>query len=114
MNNYSNTAGSAEYGRFDDIEKMPLNSVLIKDSFSVGANGSLSVGPLFMMEKMGAGFNPDTGDWRYYMFTPDGKLFGLTKGTNSAGMAFCHDCHVGGEDNDFMLLLPDEYRVTSN
>lgn len=114
VNNYSNTAGAADYGRFEDVEKMPVNSVLIKDSFSADAKGSLSVGPLFMMEKMGEGFNPDTGDWRYYMFTPDGKLFGITKGENAAGMAFCHDCHVASEDADYLMFLPDEYRAASN
>ena len=36
---------------------------------------------------------------------------GVTKATNSAAVAFCHECHVAGEDNDYMLLIPDEYRV---
>jgi len=114
VNNYSNTAGAEAYGKYEDLETMPVNSVLIKDSFSVNGDGSLSIGPLFIMEKMGSGFNPDTGDWRYYMLTPDGNLFGITKGTNSAGMAFCNDCHIGAEDTDYMMFLPDEYRVSSN
>ncbi len=34
----------------------------------------------------------------------------MTKGKNSAGLKFCHDCHVSGEDNDYMLFQPEEVR----
>ncbi len=62
------------------------------------------------MEKMTKGWNKATGDWRYAMIMPGGNLFGITKGKNSGGLKFCHDCHEGGEDNDFMLFLPEEFR----
>ena len=112
VNNYSNSVGKKSYAKYDDIKKAPRNSVFIKDSFSVGQNGSLSAGPVFLMEKMKAGFNKATGDWRYYMIMPNGTLFGVTKGKNSAGMNFCHDCHVGAEDSDFLFFMPEEYRIS--
>ncbi len=111
--NYSNTQGARAYGKYEETTEMPRSSVLIKDSFSVSANGTMSVGPLFLMEKMGPGFSADTGDWRYYMFMPDGSLFGVTGGQNSAGMGFCADCHNAMADNDAMWFLPEEYRVSN-
>ena len=111
--NYSNTVGARAYGEYEDLTEMPRSSVLIKDSFSANANGTLSVGPLFMMEKMGPGFNADTADWRYYMFMPDGTLFGVTGGQNSAGLTFCHECHEAMADTDHMWFLPEEYRVSN-
>lgn len=111
VQNYSNTVASRVYGNFEELDEMPRSSVLIKDSFSANANGTLAVGPLFIMEKMGNGFSADTADWRYYMFTPDGSLFGVTGGKNSAGMTFCHECHTAGMDADYMLFMPDEYRA---
>jgi hypothetical protein len=114
VQNYSNSTAAAAYGTFEQVKQMPKGSLLIKDSFTAGPDGSLSAGPLFMMEKMGAGFNADTGDWRYYMLTPDGALFGVTGGKNSAGMEFCAACHALGADNDFLLFLPEEYRQASN
>jgi len=112
VNNYSNSVGKKAYSQFDKIKKAPRNSVYIKDSFSVGTNGSLTPGPVFMMEKMQAGFNKGNGDWRYYMIMPNGKLFGVTKGKNSAGMKFCSDCHGAVADTDFLYFLPEEYRVS--
>ena len=114
VNNYSNTTAKAEYGKFGEAKAMPVGSTLIKDSFLVDASGRLAVGPLFIMEKMKSGFDKTTGNWRYYMFNPDGTLFGLTKGKNAAGMDFCHACHQAASDNDFMFFMPEEFRVTSS
>ena len=114
VSNYSNTTAKAEYGKFGEAKAMPVGSTLIKDSFLVDASGRLAVGPLFIMEKMKSGFDKTTGNWRYYMFNPDGTLFGLTKGKNAAGMDFCHECHQAASDNDFMFFMPEEFRVTSS
>jgi hypothetical protein len=29
---------------------------------------------------------------------------------NAGAVTFCHQCHVSGEDNDYMLFLPEEVR----
>ncbi len=89
---------------------MPLGTVLAKDSFSVKPNGKAAIGPLFIMEKMAAGFSPETGDWRYVTIKPNGKIMGVTNGQNSKAMEFCSDCHSGAEDQDYLMFLPEEYR----
>ena len=45
------------------------------------------------MEKMAAGFNADSNDWRYTMIMPNGSIFGTTNGNNSSKVQFCIDCH---------------------
>ena len=114
VNNYAN-ATAKKYGKFEGSGKMPVSSVLAKDSFAVHANGKMGAGPLFLMEKMPTGFNKGSGNWRYTMVMPDGAIFGVTNGENSAKMQFCIDCHAAvAEDQDSMMLLPDEYRAKSN
>ena len=111
VNNYANAVGETEYGRFEDGGKMPVGSLLAKDSFVVHANGRASVGPLFMMEKKYAGFSPDTNNWKYTMIMADGSVFGQTGGKGTGNVTFCHQCHVAvAEDQDHMYFLPDEFR----
>ena len=109
--NYANDKGRA-YGAFEDSGPMPAGTQLAKDSFTVNAKGQVGVGPLFTMEKMQAGFNADSGDWRYSMIMPDGSVFGTTGGANAKGVAFCIGCHgIMAEDTDSLYFLPEEYRV---
>jgi hypothetical protein len=110
VQNYANKIAKATYGKYDNVTKMPIGSTLAKPSYTVGKNGHATMGPLFIMEKMTKGWNPATADWRYAMIMPGGKTFGVTKAVNSGGMTFCHDCHAGAEDNDFMLFMPAEVR----
>ncbi len=107
--NVANQSGSA-YGRYEESGTMRNGSVLGKDSFVVASDGRLSVGPLFLMQKMPAGFNAASADWKYTMVMPDGSIFGETNGANSAAVQFCIDCHeVSGTDH--MFFLPAEFRV---
>ena len=111
INNYANRIGRA-YGKYQDAGVMPLGAVLAKDSFAVAADGAMRVGPLFLMEKMEAGFNPDTGDWRYTMIMPDGSVYGVTKGENSANVRFCVPCHAAvGDNRDHLYFPPRGVRV---
>jgi hypothetical protein len=107
--NYANAAAKA-YGAFEKAGVMPEGSILAKDSFKVQGQGSVSVGPLFIMEKMAAGFSPATNDWRYSMILPDGRLYGATGGESDAKVQFCADCHLA-TDSDSMMFLPEDYRV---
>ncbi len=112
VQNFANAKGRA-YGAFENAGRMPAGAMLAKDSFSVLPNGRIMVGPLFAMEKMPAGFNPGSGDWRYTMIMPDGSVFGVTKGAGGQKVAFCVACHMGvASDMDSMLFLPEEYRAT--
>jgi len=111
VNNWVNEIGLARYQKYEELGTMPVGSVVAKDSFSVNSKGQTSAGPMFLMEKMQDGFAPATGNWRYTMVMPNGSVFGRTNGKNSAAMVFCSDCHQAvAEDQDHLMLLPDENR----
>lgn len=110
VNNYGN-AIAKDYGRFGDVD-MPQGSVLAKDSFAVTAAGDVFSGPLFLMEKMPKGFNPQGRDWRYSMIMPDGSYFGVTNGDNSDRVEFCITCHeTAGDENDHLFFVPEDNRM---
>jgi hypothetical protein len=112
--NYGNDQAQS-YRQFEDADQMPAGAKLAKNSFVVGPDGHASIGPLFLMEKMNAGFSPDSGDWRYTMIMPDGSTFGSTQGQNAAAVQFCNECHaLVAEDQDYLYFLPEEYRTTKN
>ena len=114
VNNYVNKNGAFRYVRYEEGAPMPIGTVTAKDSFVVNADGSVSAGPLFVMEKMGAGFNAESGNWRYTMVMPDGSVFGMTGAQGSANVQFCNECHATvAEDQDYMMFLPEELRVSS-
>ena len=62
------------------------------------------------MEKMASGFNEASGDWRYSMVSPGGKIIGETNGAGSGKVAFCIDCHLAAE-RDSMFFLPEAFRI---
>ncbi len=114
VNNYVNKNGAFRYVRYEEGVPMPVGTVTAKDSFVVNADGSVSVGPLFVMEKVSADFNAETGNWRYSMVMPDGSVFGMTKGQGAANVQFCNECHATvAEDQDYMMFLPEELRVAN-
>ena len=81
-------------------------------AIAVTEAGGVFSGPLFVMEKMPAGFNPKSGDWRYTMIMPDGSLMGVNGGAGSARMEFCVTCHaVVGRNQDHMFYVPEDVRA---
>jgi hypothetical protein len=112
LNNYANAKARA-YGRYEAAGRLPVGSVIAKDSFTVTGDGDVYPGPLFTMEKMPAGFKYVTGDWRYGMIMPDGSLFGLTDGPGAERVEFCIACHLAREELDHLFFVPEEYRVDS-
>ena len=111
VNNYADNHGDYRYKKFEKAGTMPYGSVLAKDSFAVNPDGKVGLGPLFIMEKMKKGFNKGSGDWRYTMVMPNGKVAGMTKG-KGMNMKFCAECHAGvAPEQDHIWLVPDEYRV---
>ncbi|MDA0229204.1 MAG: cytochrome P460 family protein [Proteobacteria bacterium] len=109
VNNYANARGS-NYGLFENAGPSPEGTVLAKDSFSVKPNGKVGAGPMFLMEKMAAGFNAESGDWRYTLILPNGKILGTTGGKGSAKVGFCIECHAVQEEEDSRFFLDEEYR----
>ncbi len=114
VNHYANDE-AAGYGKFGALEPLPPGAIIIKDSFTVTRNGSVMTGPLFMMEKMAAGFAPAGGNWRYLMLRPDGSLVGMTGGADSKKVGFCADCHKAvGAKHDFLFFMPREARIPAD
>lgn len=112
LSNYANAAGRA-YGQFENAGVMAVGAVLAKDSFSISKNGEVLPGPLFLMEKMPPGFNPDSADWRYTMILPDGSILGTTNGESSNTVAFCVPCHAAARRGQDHLFFPRrQYRTT--
>ena len=109
VNNFGNRRAKA-YGKFEHSGVMPTGALLAKDSFMV-RHGKVVAGPLFVMEKMPSGFNADSGNWRYTLIMPGGKVIGTTNGKGSGNVGFCIGCHMSAEDTDSMMYLPDEYRT---
>ena len=111
VNNYPAPEAAEAYGRFEEVGAMPAGGRIAKDSFTVSPDGRVSVGPLFLMEKMEEGFNAASDDWRYAMIMPDGSLFGMTNGQGSQNVAFCAECHaIVADDQDSLYFMPEEVR----
>lgn len=110
INSYAN-AIAADYDRLSEIDELPAGAVLAKDSFAVTDQGGVFLGPLFLMEKMEAGFSPEGRDWRYSMIMPDGSFFGITGGDAEEQVVFCRTCHqAAGDENDHLFFVPEEFR----
>ena len=109
LNTYANELGRA-HGRFEKAGRLPVGSVVAKDSITVTDDGVTSPGPLFLMEKMADGFNYVSGDWRYTMIMPDGSVFGTTKGEGAERVEFCIPCHLAAERHDHLHFLPKRFR----
>ena len=103
-------AKATSFGRFEDAGVLPAGAILAKHHFSIAGNGAISRGPLLFMEKMAAGFNPDTNDWRFTLVAPDGTIVGETAGRNASGVAYCAECHKAGRKQDFLMFVPPQYR----
>jgi hypothetical protein len=114
VSNYPGPEAAEAYRRFEEVGTMPAGGRIAKDNFTVSPDGRVGVGPLFIMEKMGEGFNEASDDWRYAMIMPDGSLFGVTNGPGSQNVQFCAECHaLVADDQDSLYFLPEEFRVTS-
>ena len=109
LNNYGNALASV-YGQYEAAGRFPVGAVLFKDSFSVAANRSIILGPMFIMVKMPEGYNPVSGDWKYIQIQPTGELLGQTNGQGSDKVEYCIACHLAQEKQDHLFFIPDEYR----
>lgn len=112
VTNRANAKGASSYGKFENVGKMPVGSVLAKDSFVANPDGTTALGPLFVMQKMEAGFSAESDDWMYMMIMPAGSVFGATKGVGAQNVKFCAECHSAmKEQQDSLFFLPEQFRV---
>ena len=73
-------------------------------------DGRIGVGPLFLMQKKSKGWNVAARDWNYVMIMPNGAVQ-QSKGIQK----FCNECHqAAGPEDDYLMFLPDQYRVSGN
>jgi hypothetical protein len=93
---------------------MPVGTIIAKDSFSMTQSREILLGPLFVMEKMPAGFNAISGDWKYTQIQPDGTLLGETDGPGSDGVRYCIGCHNAVQQQDHLFFIPRPYRVSAS
>jgi hypothetical protein len=110
LSNYVNETG-AGYANFEDAGKMPVGTIIAKDSFSMTQSREILLGPLFVMEKMPAGFNEISGDWKYIQIQPDGTLLGETNGEGSVSVRYCIGCHNAVAQQDHLFFIPSAYRA---
>ena len=111
VSNYGNALAST-YAEGEAGTPMPEGAVLAKDAFAVTTPGETFLGPLFLMEKMASGFDPEARDWRYSMIMPDGSYFGISGGDNAERVQFCITCHAeAGDRNDHLFFVPEAFRV---
>ena len=114
VNHYGNGLAAA-YGNFEEGGPLPEGAIVIKDSFTVTKSGVVMTGPMFMMEKMPAGFPSGAGSWRFIMLDGDGNLVGMTDGDGDEKVRFCGTCHRNaGPEQDYLFFLPEEARVAPN
>ena len=112
VNNYASSKAADSYGKFENVGKMTMGGILAKDSFTVTPQGRVSVGPLFLMEKMGGNFNKASSNWRYTLIMPNGQTVGTTNGKGSNNVKFCVECHAAvAQEQDAMFFLPAEFRA---
>jgi hypothetical protein len=110
--NHANNAAEEPYGKYEEIGTMPRGGIIAKPSFTISANGNAELGPLFVMEKMDAGWHPSSKDWRYTMVMPDGTVAGRTHGPKAEAVEFCVGCHAEvADEQDSLFFIPDEFRV---
>lgn len=106
---YVNSIGASEYLKFkDEGAKMPVGTVIAKESFSVKDSGKTKLGPLFIMEKVAPGTSPKTNDWYYTAVQPNGVPMAVNV------FKACNECHSGFEGSDYLGYPDEEVRVGVN
>ena len=111
VNNYANELGG-DYGQLRPGQSYPVGTVFAKDTITVTDEGKNFPGAMFVMEKLRAGQNPGTADWRYVMVIPDGSIFGDTIGDEPELVDYCHACHKARADDDYVFYVPKDYRIS--
>lgn len=109
-NNFANAAAvQGNYGKLKPGEKMPVGTVVVKDTFTVTNDGEVFPAAVFYMEKLAPGRSPATADWRFVQLLPDGSYIGDTTGDSPEDVAFCFTCHKVQAAVDYLYFLPTAY-----
>jgi hypothetical protein len=108
LQTFANDIAVEEYLKFaEEGVVMPVGSVLAKESIRIHKKKEQAVvGPLFIMTKVEAGSVPETNDWVYSGLQPNGKPMKFKQ-------AFCHDCHTGWAEQDYLAYPLEDVRVSN-
>ncbi len=98
---YRFNAERLRYFDGDGTRTYPVGTILAMESFERTADDKLGApGPVFLMRKEAAGYDPERGDWRYAMAEPDLKLLGDGK---DGHVTQCRVCHAQAQPRDFVF-----------
>ncbi|MEP5761679.1 MAG: cytochrome P460 family protein [Litoreibacter sp.] len=106
LQTFANDIAAEQYLKFaEEGVVMPVGSILAKESFGINKKKLEGrPGALFTMIKLEAGGAPEFGDWLYGGIQPNGKPLKIKQ-------SFCHNCHAGWEEQDFLAYPLEEVRV---
>jgi Cytochrome P460 len=115
VDTYVNAIGAAAY--LDADAEMPAGTVIVKTSVETKDGASTGeAGPIFVMEKRPAGFDPEHGDWAYAIHweAPPprwAKQFGgpIYWRSPSRRVAYCVECHDNYDRN--LGDVPGDQRI---
>ena len=69
---------------------------------------------MFVMEKLAPGTLEEFADWRYVMILPDGTIYADTTGAEPDGTRYCHACHEGVAEDDYVFFVPRKHRAPAD
>ncbi len=105
LTTFVNDIGYLDYVKFNDTDaKMPVGTVVAKESFNVDKKGKVKKGPLFFMEKVAAGTADKYGNWKFSMVSVKGKPMKVSQ-------SFCYNCHGNFESQDALGYPEEDYRI---
>ncbi|MDQ3907503.1 MAG: cytochrome P460 family protein [Acidobacteriota bacterium] len=74
--------------------EFPRGSIIVKEKFGARAGGAAEL--MTAMVKREAGFNPESGDWEFFVVNGEG-----TRVQASGRLENCMACHAGQKDSDY-------------
>ncbi len=90
----------------EDVESLADGSIVIKENF--GEEDEETLGAITVMKRI-EGYSPDTGNWFYAKYLPDGSLdenaagVPLAGSVGEGGSEGCVPCHAGATGGDYVF-----------
>jgi len=90
---YANRTATANKDEFGS------GSILIKENFDASGEKLMAVTVMYRSK----GFAPDSGDWYWAKYEPDGNISMMNKMPISGRVGMCIDCHSSAGGKDFVF-----------
>ena len=85
------------------FQKYPVNTVVLKENFTVKEGIPDSASLLTFMVKRADGYDPDYGNWEYIQSTPDGRITFRGNSNDVLVKQACISCHVNIKERDYIF-----------